>query len=225
MKRVWDVIVLTLAVNFLALAGLMGWLCQSGRLDRERIAKVKAVLFPAPVAPPPATQPSQDSATTQPTLRLEQLLASHSNMTAGQQVDFIRQTFESQMAQLERREQELAGLKTQVDLANGKLAADRTALDAERKQLTDEQQQARRLAADQGFQDSLNLYNSMPPRQVKAVFLTLGDEAVMQYLQAMQSRTAAKVIKEFKAPDEIDRIQRILEKMRKGQPATQPTKE
>lgn len=225
MKRVWDVIVLTLAVNFLVLAGLIAWLCESGRLDRERVAKIKAVLFPAPVALPPATQPSEASATTQPTLRLEQLLASHSNMTAGQQVDFIRQTFESQMAQLERREQELAGLKTQVDLANEKLATDRTALDAERKQLTDEQQQARRLAADQGFQDSLNLYNSMPPRQVKAVFLTLGDDAVMQYLQAMQPRTAGKVIKEFKAPDEIDRIQRILEKMRKGQPATQPTKE
>ena len=225
MKRVWDVIVLTLAVNFVALAGVIGWLYQSGRLDRERVTKIKAVLFPGPVAPPPATQPSEASATTQPTLRLEQLLASHSNMTAGQQVDFIRQTFESQMAQLERREQELAGLKTQVDLANEKLATDRTALDAERKQLTDEQQQARRLAADQGFQDSLNLYNSMPPRQVKTVFLTLGDDAVMQYLQAMQPRTAGKVIKEFKAPDEIDRIQRILEKMRKGQPATQPTKE
>lgn len=225
MKRVWDVFVLTLAVNFLALAGLTGWLYQTGRLNRERAAKIREVLFPPPVTAPPATQPSDASPTTQPTLRLEQMLASHANATAGEQVDFIRQTFESQMAQLERRQQELQGLKAQIDLANQKLTADRAALDAGRKQLTDEQQQAHRLAADQGFQDSLNLYNSMPPRQVKAVFLTLSDDAVEQYLQAMQPRTAGKIIKEFKAPEEIDRIQHILEKMRKGQPATQPTKE
>ena len=222
MKRTWDVLVLTLALNFLALAGGVGWLYQSGRLDRQRVAQIRQVLFPPPAALPPTTQPSA-TPTTQPALRLEQLLASHSGMTAGQQVEFIRKTFDAQMAQLERREQELADLKTQVDLANAKLAADRADLDAERKRLTDEQQQAQKLAADQGFQDSLNLYNSMPARQVKTVFLTLSDEAVKQYLEAMSPRSAGKVIKEFKSPDEIDRIQRILEKIRKGQPATQPT--
>lgn len=97
------------------------------------------------------------------------------------------------LAQLERRQQELQELKVQIDLANQKLTADRAALDGERKQLTDEQQQARRLAADQGFQDSLNLYNSMPPRQVKAVFLTLSDEAVMQYLQSMHDSLGTPV--------------------------------
>jgi hypothetical protein len=227
MKRLWDVLVLTLAVNFLALAGGIGWLYGSGRLDRARVAKVKEVLLPPPAAPaPPTTQPTPSSdPTTQPTLRLEELLAKQSNLPAGQQVEFIRQTFDAQMAQLERRGRELADLKEQIDLANAKLTADRTALDADRKRLSDQEQQARKLASDQGFQDSLALYTSMPPRQVKSIFLTLSDEAVMRYVEAMPPRTASKVIKEFKSPDEIDRIQRILEKMRKGQPTTQDVKE
>jgi hypothetical protein len=226
MKRLWDVLVLTLAVNFLALAGGIGWLYGSGRLDRARVAKVKEVLFPPPiVAAAPTTQPAAADPTTRPTLRLEELLAKQSNLPAGQQVEFIRQTFDAQMAQLERRGRELADLKVQIDLANAKLTTDRTALDADRKRLSDQEQQARKLAQDQGFQDSLALYTSMPPRQVKSIFLTLSDEAVVRYVEAMPPRTASKVIKEFKSQDEIDRIQRILEKMRKGQPTTQDAKE
>ena len=226
MKRLWDVLVLTLALNFLALAGGIGWLYGSGRLDRERVAKMKEVLFPPLASPaPPATQPAPADPTTQPTLRLEELLAKQSNLPAGQQVEFIRQSFDAQMAQLERRGRELADLKMQIDLANAKLTADRTALEAERKRLSDDEAQARKLASDQGFQDSLALYTSMPPRQVKSIFLTLGDDAVMRYVEAMPPRTAAKVIKEFKSQDEIDRIQRILEKMRKGQPTTRDVKE
>lgn len=225
MKRLWDVLVLTLAVNFLALAGGIGWLYGSGHLDRDRVAKLKTILFPPAVVPaPPATQPAPADPTTQPTLKLEELLARQSNLTAGQQVEFIRQTFDAQMAQLERRGRELSDLKVQIDLANAKLSADRALLEADRKRLADEQQQARKLAGDQGFQDSLALYTSMPPRQVKTVFLTLGDETVMRYVEAMPPRTAAKVIKEFKSPDEIDRIQRILEKMRNARPTTQDTK-
>jgi hypothetical protein len=223
MKRVWDVLILTLAVNFLALAGIVGWMYQGGRLDKDHIAKIKEVLFPPPTVPEPATQPSNP--TTRPTLQLEELLAKHSNMTAGQQVDFIRQTFDTNMAQLDRRARELLDLQAQIDLANAKLVGDRTTLDADRKRLTDEREKARKLASDQGFQDSLNLYNTMPARQVKTIFMTLNDDAMLQYLQAMDSRTASKVIKEFKTTEETERVQRVLERMRKGEPTTREGKE
>jgi len=222
MKRLWDVLVLTLAVNFLALAGLIGWLYQGGHLDKQRIASVKEILFPPPAAP--TTQPSIDP-TTRPVLQLDELLARHSNMSAGEQVDFIRQTFDTNMAQLDRRARELSDLQAQIDLANAKLISDRAALDADRKKLTDDQDKARKLASDQGFQDSLNLYNTMPSKQVKTIFMTLNDDAVLQYMQAMDSRTAGKVIKEFKTPEETERVQRILERMRKGEPTTREGKE
>jgi hypothetical protein len=223
MKRIWDVIVLALAVNFLAAAGVVEWMYQAGHLDKDRVAKVKEILFPPPTAPHPATQPASDS-TTRPSLQLDELLAKTSNMSAGQQVDFIRQTFDTQMAQLDRRNRELSDLKAQIDLANAKLVNDRTALDADRKKLTEQQQQATKLATDQGFQDTLNLYNAMPPKQVKSIFMTLSDEATIQYLQAMEPRTATKVIKEFKSAEEVERIQRILEQMRKGPATTQEGK-
>ena len=36
MKRLWDVLVLTLALNFLAVAGLAGWLRMSGRCQSPK---------------------------------------------------------------------------------------------------------------------------------------------------------------------------------------------
>ena len=219
MKRLWDLLVLTLALNFLALAGGVGWLYQAGRLDKQRVVKVKEVFFPPATQPAATTQPATDPATASGA-QLDALLAQHAGLPAGQQVEFIRQTFDSQMAQLDRRTRELTDLKAQVDMANARLATDRAALDAERKRLTDEQAQARKLAADEGFQDSLNLYGSLPAKQVKSIFMTLNDDAVLQYLRAMDSSTAGKIIKEFKTPDELDRVQRILERMRTGNPTT-----
>ncbi|HXE53035.1 MAG TPA: hypothetical protein VN541_08475 [Tepidisphaeraceae bacterium] len=224
MKRLWDVLVLTLALNFLVVAGATGWLYQGGRLDKSNIAKIKEVLFPPPPAQVAQTQPAVSSdPTTQPTLSLEQLLSKHSGMTAGQQVDFVRQTFDERMALLERREHELADLKAQIDMAQSQLTAGREALEADRKKLTDEQELARKLSSDEGFQHSLNIYRTMPAARVKAIFANLSDDAIRQYLMALPERTAAKIIGEFKTPDETDRIKRILESMRKGDPTTQPS--
>jgi Mg/Co/Ni transporter MgtE len=71
--------------------------------------------------------------------------------------------------------------------------------------------------SDTGFQEALALYQAMPARQVKTLFMTLDEDVVTRFLHAMQPRTATKIIKEFKAPDEHDRIQKILEKLRQSQ--------
>lgn len=213
MKKLWDVMVLTLAINFLAVAGAVGWLYQTHRLTPENIEAVKAILFPPPVVEEaPTTQPADP--TTQPILQLDELLARQSGRSAAQQVEFIQRSFDAQMAQLDRRHRELLALQGQVEAAKQKMAADRAQFEADRQALAAEQEQADRLASDKGFQDSLALYTAMPAKKAKDVFMALDDDAITQYLQAMQPRTAAKIIKEFKLPEETDRIQKVLEKMR-----------
>jgi hypothetical protein len=215
-KKLFGTISMLLALNFLALAGGVGWLWKTGQLDKEKAQAIREVIFPKPEPDVPATQPVAESELP-PALRLDELLAKASGRTAGEQVEFIRHSFDAQMAQLDRRHRDLTDLKAQVDLASSQLAKDRAALEEAQKQLTQRQQQATKLASDKGFQDSLLLYNSMPARQVKTVFMTLNEDTVQQYLQAMQPRTATKIIKEFKTPEELERIQKVLEKMRKAE--------
>ena len=219
MKRLWNVFVLTLAVNFLAVAGGVAYLYKDGRLDRQRVQAIRLVLYPPP---PPAiaaaTQPAR--AASEPVLQLGELLAQKSGLSAAEQLEFIQQTFDARMAELDRRQREMSDLQRQVDMANAALARDRAALDAQRKQLSDREQLAATLAADKGFQDSLKLYQSMPAKQVKQVFMSMEDETVQRYLQAMEPRGATKIVREFKSPDEVQRIRRVLDRMRG--PATQP---
>ena len=221
MKKLWNVFVLTLAVNFLAVAGGVAYLYKDGRLDKQRIDAIKLILYPPPTPTPPATTQPAEAAKAEPVLQLGELLAQKSGLSTAEQLEFIQQTFDTRMAELDRRQRELADLQRQVDMANAALARDRAALDAGRKQLADREQLAATLAADKGFQDSLKLYESMPAKQVKQLFMTMDDEPVTRYLQAMEPRGATKIVREFKAPDEAQRIQRVLEKMRG--PATRPS--
>ncbi|MDB5290215.1 MAG: hypothetical protein JWL69_1456 [Phycisphaerales bacterium] len=213
MKKLWDILVLMLAINFLAAAGGVAWLYQSGRLDRTRVTAIKELLFPPPQAPGPATQPAEP-APSGPSQRLEELLAKRTARPATEQVEFIRQTFDATAAQLDQRERVVGELERQVAAANRKLVEDRKALDTDRQKLVEQQRQTERLAGDKGFQDTLTLYNTMPGKQVKSVFMTMDEQSAAEYLDAMQPRTAARIIKEFKTTEETDRMKRILDKMR-----------
>jgi hypothetical protein len=223
-KKLGSVIMLTLAINFLAAAGGIGYLFQAGKLDRAKVLAIKELIFAPPPSAAPATQPAEEpAATTQPINSLEKLLAQASGRTAGEQVEFVQRSFDAQMALLDRRQRELADLQRQVDLSKQQMERDRGALEKGRTALASQQQQATKLATDKGFQDSLALYNTLPGKQVKTIFMTLDDATITQYLQAMQPRSAARIVKEFKAPDEVARIQRVMESMRQAQQATAKT--
>ena len=214
MKKLFFVLIFTLAMNFLAVGGAIGYLFQSGKLDKAKISKIREVVFPPPGSGA-TTQPSAAAPAPQP-LNLANLLEKHSGSVI-EQVDFIRRTVDSQMLELDRRQREMADLKQQVDLANQKLASDRAAWEKREKALADREQAAQKLQSDTGFQNSLSLYNAMPSKQVKSIFMTLNESTVQEYLTAMDTRTAGKIIKEFKSPDETAFIERVLERIREAQ--------
>lgn len=217
--KLYNVLLLTLAVNFLAIAAGVGWLVQSGRLGKEQAQQIRAVLFPPPAPAVAVDEAEPADPTTRPVPKLEELLAKASGRTAAEQVEFIQQAFDTQSAQLDRRFRELADLQRQVELAKQQVAADRAKLTTGEQKLLADQQLQQKLASDKGFQDSLALYQSMPAKQVKTLFMGMDDETVARFLQAMPPRSASKIVKEFKTPDETARIQLVLERVRQTSPA------
>lgn len=217
-KKFGLAIILMLAINFLALAGGAGWLWKGGHLGKDQVAKIKEILFPPPAKPEEVKlDESTPDPSTQPSIKLEEMLAKASGRSAIEQVEFIQQAFDAQRSELDRRYRELQDLQRQVDIAKGQLSIDRTSHEAKEKSLAEQTQSQQKLAGDKGFQDSLALYQSMPGKQVKTVFMGLDDETMVRYLQAMQPRQASRIIKEFKTLDETARIQRVLERMRQSQ--------
>jgi flagellar motility protein MotE (MotC chaperone) len=217
MKKLFSVLMFTLALNFLALAGGVGYLFQSGKLNKAKISQIKDVVIGKPGASS-TTQPSVTPlGTDNSRANLSNLMANQSGHSAAEQIEFLSRTFDARMLELDQKQRQVTDLQRQVDLANQKLAADRTALEKQTKDLALREQQAQKLQDDTGFQSTLALYNAMPPKQAKTMFMTLSEATVQQYIQAMDTRTAGKIIKEFKTPDETSFIQRVLERIRQSQ--------
>jgi hypothetical protein len=217
MKKIFSLLTLVLAINFLALAGAVGWIVKTKGVDRAKMMAIKEIIFPTATTQPTTEPVVADEATTQPAIRLDELVARQAGRTAAEQVETIQHSFDAKVAELDRRQREVQDLDRQVDLAKQQMARDRAALNAEKAALKAREDQSTKLASDQGFQDALSRYIAMPPKQVKQIFTTLDDQTVVNYLQAMEPKTAAKIIKEFKTDTEIAQIQRILEKMRQAQ--------
>jgi len=222
MKKLLSVVAWTLALNFLAAVGGMVWLYKSGKLDRDKVHQIKDLVFAPATQPAADVKPEVRDATTQPTLRLEEMMAKVSGRSASEQVEFMQNTFNTHMALLDRRFQDLQNQRKTIDQAKAQVDKDRQKLVADQKLLATAQQDQAKLLTDQGFQDTLNLYNSMPPRQVKTVFMSMSDDTMIKYLRAMEPRIATKIIKEFKTADETDRVGKVMEKMRQAQASTNP---
>lgn len=217
MKKLFSLLTLVLAINFLALAGAVGWIVKTKSVDREKMLAIKEIIFPKATTQP-TTEPSvAEAATTQPAIRLDELVARQAGRTAAEQVEAIQHSFDAQIAELDRRQREVQDLERQVDLAKQQMGRDRAALNAEKSALKNREDQSTKLASDQGFQDALSRYIAMPPKQVKQIFVTLDDQTVVNFFQAMEPKIAAKIIKEYKTDAEIAQVQRILEKMRQAQ--------
>jgi hypothetical protein len=216
-KKLLSVVAWTLALNFLALIGGIAILYRAGNLNRDKVQQIKELVFA------PATQPTEEKAAaprdpaTQPTLKLEEMLAKVSGRSASEQVEFMQRTFDAQMAVLDRRFQELQSQRKTVEDARTQIDKERVVLAAGQQKLAAAQQQEKKLAEDKGFQDTLALYTTMPAKQVKSIFMGLNDDTMIQYLRAMEPRAATKITKEFKTPEEVARIGIVMEKMRQTQ--------
>jgi multidrug efflux pump subunit AcrA (membrane-fusion protein) len=218
MKKFLRAIAYALALNFLVVAGGAAYLWRSGHLDKARALAIKDLLFPpAAAAAASTTQPS-----TQPSSSLDDFLRQASGRSVQEQIELIQHSVDARATQLDLQQRALEDQKAQIELATAQLARERTAFEARQKALDSAAQQAAQQASDQGFQDSLQIYSSMVPKQVKDIFMTLSDETMRQYLEAMPAGKSAKIIKEFKTPDETSRIQKVLERMRQPPSATQP---
>jgi hypothetical protein len=216
MKKFMTVIAWTLALNFLAGVGGVVWLYKSGKLDHEKVHQIKELVF-TPATQPVEVKPEVRDPSTQPTLRLEEMLAKVSGRSASEQIEFIQKSVSAQMAILDRRFQDLQDQRRTLDQAKAQADKDREKLRAAEKKLADAQAAQNKLLTDEGFQSTLEIYNTMPAKQVKGIFMTMTDDTMIQYFKAMEARTVTKIAKEFKSPEESQRIAKVMEKMRQSQ--------
>lgn len=214
-KKLASLISAVLALNFLAAAGGIGYLVYVGKLDREKVQQIRELVLATDLpTTQPTTQPAQELPAPTPMMRLDELLAKAAGRPPAEKISTLQTAFDAQLAILERRGRELEDQRRQLAQAQADFESQRKRLLEQTETLRQREAEQARLAEDEGFQKTLALYQSLPPKKTKDIFLSLEDDVVVRYLQAMEPRIASGILKEFKTPDETSRAQALLEKMR-----------
>ena len=219
-KRLGIVILIVLALNFLAVGGSLGYLFGTGKLNKDKAHAIAKIVFPDP--PPPATQPTTKPAadTGDPLFQLDELLEKQAGKAPAEQVAVVREAYESLAVQLDRQRREMVDMKRQVDLAQSQVMADRASIEKREKVLADRLVAQKKLDDDVGFKKSMALYDEMKPADLKGVLVTMDDATVVRYLQAMDPSRVSRIVKELTSPEELSRRDKWLDRMRSNNAST-----
>jgi len=220
-KTLWNVIAVVVVLDVLAALGFVGYLYSSGRLNRERLERVAAMLRPTVEEEQQQTQQqAQQAQAAQEAQRKQQHLAmvAQGPLPTQDQLSRQQEEYEKQMMTVQRLRSEVGALQRQLELAQQRLTKERQEIAAEREALQQAVVEANARQGDVDFQHAVALYEQLKPAQTKRMFQELlakgQKKQVVEYLAAMQVRKAAGVLKEFKEAEETAVAAELVQALR-----------
>ena len=221
MRTLFTAFILVLVINVLALGALAGWLGSSGRLSKERLRDAVAVFNntieeDAQLAKDAEQAEIEALALAERALRMEQVAGGP--VTPEARLEAIQVVDDKRRALLERQKVEAEALKRQLDTQQ-KLIEQKLAELNEKQQIFDQAIATKvEKMQSEDFKEAIAMLEGIPPKQAKQVIQKwLGDgpdEQVVDDLSAMEERKAAKVLKEFKLPNEVTQAATLIEQLR-----------
>lgn len=222
MRSVLMSILLLLALHFVALGGVVGWLGATDRLSEERARRV-VEMFELTVAEQEQREAEREREEeaerekAREAARLEAVAEGpqtlQDRLAAEQRADALA------MHRVERLQRETEDLRQQIERAKKLISDQQDALKAEREQFQQQVEAHNERRSSEDFQQTVQMYEQLRADQAKRMFQELladgEQELVVDYLAAMQLRKASKVLKAFQTDEEIEQATALLERLRK----------
>jgi len=221
MRTLFTAFILVLVINTLALGALAGWLGATGRLNKDRVRDAVAVFNhtideDAKLAEEAEQAELDAQALAERALRMEQVAGGP--VTPEARLQSIQVVDEKQRALLERQKVEAEALRRQLNSQQRLIEQKIAELDTKQKAFETAIASKIEQMQDADFKEAIAMLEGIPPKQAKQViqeWLTGGaQEQVVDYLSAMEERKAAKVLKEFKLPNEVAQAATLIEQLR-----------
>jgi hypothetical protein len=196
MKRAWTIVSFVAVVNLLTLLILAAWAWQSGRLDADRLAAIRAVLTDDRTS---ASVPEEQAASVVPT-SMDIPLASSERLAWFDQWEMEQeQRLQQLMSEAERRSREVQNRLNELEQEREAFEAERmahhAAVDAEAA-----------AEADRRFEQTVRLYERARPAAAKIWLIGMveqwGMERASRLLAAMDQRAAARLLQAFETEEE-----------------------
>lgn len=220
MKRVWNVLAFLAVVNLLAIAGFVGWLAASDRLNIERLRTLRETLKPT-IAEQTAEESRLSAETTKKTKETaEAIRRSGTPVSSEQKIDQHNQAQDLLDQQLLRLKEEARQLKEQIQSRREELEKQTAALEAARKDFDQKQSEWKQASDDEQFQQAVGALQAQKPADATKILMAILDEPapaqssdlnqhrtkqrnkVIRYLASMADRSRSKILGEFIKIDE-----------------------
>jgi hypothetical protein len=200
MKQIFTLLSLVAIGTLMILMGLVGYLMATGKLNTQSASLMAAALRGEKLvqetsANAPATQPTSRPAASKP---------------ADEHFDI--DSVEMKLALLDREARLIQDRTIRLKDAELKLIQDRKSLSQNKSSFTEQVKLQEKASEDEGFTKALTYYTQLPPKLAKEDFMKLELNVVVRYLNNMTKMQSAKILKEFKTPEEQQRRQEIIER-------------
>lgn len=217
LKSLWTIITVLALANFLAIAGFVGWLVATDRLNLERLERVRVML-------------AETHGAEQGRLAIEKAAFEQVQAEAAAEAEAAKppETAETKIAtsaeadevarlRAERLKRETADLIETLLREREDVDRRQAALVKERKEFEAMRAEIARLEGSEQFEKAVQLYQSLKAdaaREVMSELIGKGQtDQVVSYLNAMSSRTAGKIIASFHAESPAQAAD-LLERLR-----------
>ena len=197
LKRLYHTLALLALVNLFAVAGLVGYLLASGRLNAERVDQIGEVLrgeYPAPEVA--ATQPVDDKVVPQ---RSREEIAALRDERERRQLASVRLKRESADRETLDQSVQFQVLRRleEIERKNALFEQQKKAFETQKEQ--------------EGFTQALEMYSSMTPKLAKDLLKTREKNAdVVRLLMRMEPSRRKKIVNACKTSEEKLWVGRIL---------------
>jgi hypothetical protein len=221
MKAARNALIVVLILHALAVAGGVGWLHLTGRLNRERVKRAVEVFEPTIDQEKDQVKAVEAKAQEAKAAADEAIHMQKISMGAASLTDRLtaeQDTSDLAAQKLERLQRDISDLRKQLEDAKGEVARQKADLLAQRDAFHKEVEKFEKQQNDANFQQAVAVYEQLPAKQVKQIFqqmLTDGrTDAAVNYLAAMQLRKTAAVLKEFKSEGEVAQSAELMKQLR-----------
>lgn len=220
MRTIWNALSVMAVANLVAIMGIVGWLVAGGRVDRERVMRVRET-FVETVAQE-KERIAQDEAAS---AAAEAAAAEEQRKKEGAPVPFVdamdmriqRNADEEQ--RLERLRKEITQMQQAIAREQRKIDADLLLLEERETAFAALRERIKETEGNKQFRKSLSVLEAMDAADAMGALgeiLRTGDtEQVVAYLNSMQDRKRAAVMTEFIASGQAGVAADLLERIRK----------
>lgn len=217
MKTAWNIITLVALANVIAIVGFIWWLHFSGRLDMDRVERVREILTETISDQVSREMQAAAEQEADAIVRAEEAKLAGPPVTAGETLALRIEASEIDQQRLQR-------LRREVKDLTESLARERRMLDTEMadfKARVDDFEKMRdeiaRIEGDAQFAKSVAVLDSLKSKEAKGMIeeLVNTDRAqAVSYLNAMEPRSRTKVLTEFNKAGQTALATELLEEIR-----------